>query len=137
MKNVFNIVVFFSLISFVFITSCKDDTPPTIAQVKVLNQLGEPIPNADVVLACTSSVNQPCDIEIVGVADENGLFEHTFDLPQVLTVYASGNRHDTQILGVLPDTTMIITKDSICGESLISIKPEQTSLKTITLYDCK
>ena len=137
MKNVFNIVVFFSLMGFVFITSCKDKTPPTVAQVKVINQVGEPVPYADVVLACTSSINQPCDVEIIGVADENGLFERTFDLSQVLTVYAAGNRHDTQITGVLPDTIMTITKDSICGESLISIKPEQTTLQTITLYDCK
>ena len=137
MKNVFNVVIFFSLIGFGFIMSCKDDTPPTIAEVRVINQLGEPVPYADVVLACTSSINQPCDIEIIAITDKNGVYEHTFDLAKVLTIYAAGNRHDTQITGVLPDTIMTITKDSICGESLISIKPEQTTIQTITLYDCK
>ena len=137
MKNVFNVFIFLFLSGFLFIMSCKDKTEPTIAEIRVINQLGEPIPYADVVLACTSSINKPCEIEIIGVADKNGVYEHTFDLSKVLTIYASGNRHDTQITGIQPDTIMTITKDSICGESLISIKPEQTTVQTITLFDCK
>ncbi len=137
MRNIFNIVVSLSLIGFVFITSCKNTVPDTIAEVRVLTEAGNPVPFANIILACTSSVNKPCEIEIFGTADKNGIYTHKFDLPKVLEVTAAGNIRDTQIFGALPDTTMVITKDSICGVTFISIKPEQTSVQTITLYNCK
>jgi hypothetical protein len=137
MKNVFNVVVSVILLGFVFMMSCNNDVEPTVAEIRVIDLNGNPVPNADIVLSCTSSVNKPCDIEIFGVADENGVFTETFDLPKVLEITAAGNLHDTQIIGTLPDTIMIITKDSICGTSFISIKPEQTSVQSITLYECK
>lgn len=137
MRSIFNIVISLGLVGFVFITSCKSDVPETIAEVRVFTEDGDPVPYADIILACTSSVNRPCEIEIFATADKNGIYTHKFDLPSVLEVTAAGNIHDTQIFGTLPDTTMIITKDSICGETFISIKPEQTSVQSITLYNCK
>jgi hypothetical protein len=136
MKSVFNIVVSFVLIGFLFMISCKKEVVPTIAEVRVVSETGEMIPYADVLLTCTSSVNLPCEVEIIGKADKNGVFSYEFDLPKVLEVTAAGNIHDTQIFGALPDTTMIITKDSVCNTSFISIKPEETSVQTIILYNC-
>jgi len=137
MKNIFNIVVFTVAIGFIFVSSCKKDVEPTIAQIKVLTKDGVPVPNADVLLTCTSSVNLPCEIEITGKTDENGVFTKEFDLPKVLIVNASGNIYDTQYIGDFPDTQWIITKDTICGQTTISIKPEQTSTQKVILYDCK
>lgn len=109
---------------------------PTVAEIKVYTEDGEPVPYADILLTCTSSVNQPCEIEIEGKADKNGVYTHTFDLPKVLEVTAAGNIYDTIITGVLPDITITYVKDTICGKTFISIKPEQVSTQTITLYDC-
>lgn len=137
MKSVFNIVTVLFVIGFVFIVSCKKTTDPTVAEIVVVTKDGNPVPFADILLTCTSSVNLPCEIEIKGSADRNGFYKREFDLPKVLQVTAAGNIYDTVINGVLPDTTMIITKDTICGTTFISIKPDQTSRQTITLHDCK
>ena len=137
MKNIFNIVVFTAILGFVFVSSCKTDPEPTIAEIKVLTQDGVPVPYANVTLTCTSSVNLPCDIEISGTADENGVYTREFDLPKVLIVNAAGNIYDTIITGVFPDTIMTLIKDTICGQTTISIKPEQTSTQKVILYNCK
>lgn len=137
MKSILNIATFLIIVGFVFIVSCKKTVEPTIAEVVVLTKDGVPVPFADVLLTCSSSVNLPCEIEILGKADKNGVYTREFELPKVLKVTAAGNIYDTVITGVLPDTTMTITKDTICGTTFISIKPEQTSKQTIMLYDCK
>lgn len=120
----------------VFVSSCREEVEPTIAQITVVTKDGDVVPFADIILSCTSSVNRPCEFELIGKADKDGVFTHEFDLPKVLEITASGNIYDTIILGSLPDTTMIFIKDTVCGTSLISIKPEQISPITITLYDC-
>jgi hypothetical protein len=137
MKSVFNLVTVLIIIGFVFIVSCKKTVEPTTAEVVVVTKDGVPVPFADILLTCSSSVNLPCEIEITGKADKNGIYTRDFELPKVLKVTAAGNIYDTIITGVLPDTTMTITKDTICGTTFISIKPEQTSKQIITLYDCK
>lgn len=136
MKNLFNIVVALTTLGMVFIVSCKEDITPTIGEVVVVDENGDRIPFADIMLTCTSSVNKPCEIEIIGKADKNGLFSQEFDLPKVLEITAGGNLYDTIIVGTLPDTKMTFLKDTICGSSFISIKPEETSRQTIILYDC-
>ncbi|MFT5878424.1 MAG: hypothetical protein ACI8SA_002291, partial [Dokdonia sp.] len=70
-------------------------------------------------------------------ADENGVYSREFELPKVLEVTSAGNIYDTIITGTLPDTQMTLSKDTICNTSFISIKPEETSILSITLYDCK
>lgn len=137
MKNIFNIVVLAAVVGFVFVSSCKKDPEPTIAEIKVVTQDGVPVPFANVTLTCTSSVNLPCEIEITGKADENGVYAKEFDLPKVLIVTAAGNIYDTIISGTFPDTTMTLIRDTICGQTTISIKPEQTSTQKVILYDCK
>ena len=120
-----------------FVVSCKEEIEPTIAEVRVVDEDGDPVPYATVLLTCTSSVNKPCEIEIEGIADKNGVYSKEFELPKVLELTAGGNLYDTIITGTLPDTQMTFVKDTICNTSFISIKPEQTSVQTITLYDCK
>jgi len=136
MKNIFNIFVSLALLGLLFVVSCKKEVTPTIAVIKVVTEDGEPVPYADILLTCTSSVNQPCDIEIIGKADANGEYSREFDLPKVLEVTAAGNIYDTIITGVLPDITITYVKDTICGNTFISIKPEETSTQSVTLYDC-
>lgn len=137
MKNLFFYVVLVVLGLSLFVSSCKEEVPPTVAKIRVVSQNGEVIPYANILLTCTSSVNLPCEIEIEGVADKNGVYERTFDLPKVLHVYAAGNIYDTIITGSLPDTQMVFVKDTVCGNTFISIKPEETSSTTVILYDCK
>ncbi|MFT6323984.1 MAG: hypothetical protein ACJAWO_001542 [Halieaceae bacterium] len=137
MKNIFNIVVSFTVLGLLFVVSCKPEITPTIAEIRVVTEDGIPVPFANILLTCTSSVNQPCDIEIEGTADENGVYSREFELPKVLEVTSAGNIYDTIITGTLPDTQMTFSKDTICNTSFISIKPEETSILSITLYDCK
>ena len=136
MKNLFTIVAVLVLSGFVFITSCKKEVTPTIAEVRVVDEDGEPVPYADITMSCTSSVNLPCEVEIFGTTDKNGVYQREFDLPAVLHVYTATRIYDTVIVGVPPNHTITITEDSICGESFISIKPEQTSVQKIITYIC-
>ena len=137
MKNIFNLIISLIVLISVFVVSCKEETVKTIAEIRVLNVDGEPVPYADIMLTCTSSVNEPCFIEIIGVADENGVFTKEFELPKVLELTAAGNIYDTIITGVLPNIQTTYVKDTICASSFISIRPEETNVKFITLYDCK
>lgn len=136
MKNIFNIFVSFTIAGLIFVASCKEEVSPNTAVINVYTEDGDPVPFADILLTCTSSVNQPCTIEIVAKADANGQYTRDFDLPKVLEITAAGNIYDTIITGTLPGTTMVFVKDTICGTSFISIKPEETSVQSITLYDC-
>lgn len=136
MKNLFTIVAVLILSGFAFITSCKKEVTPTIAEIRVVDEEGEPVPYANITMACTSSVNLPCEVEIIGTTDKNGVYQKEFDLPSVLHVYVGSRRIDTVIIGVPPNHTFDITNDSICGESFISIKPEQTSVQKIITYIC-
>ena len=89
MKSVFNIVVSFILIGLLFMISCKKEVVPTIAEVRVVTEEGEMIPYADVLLTCTSSVNLPCEVEIIGKSDKNGVFTYEFELPKCIRGYRS------------------------------------------------
>lgn len=136
MKNLFTIVAVLILSGFVFITSCKKEVIPTVAEIRVVDENGDPVPFADITMSCTSSVNLPCEVEIFGTTDKNGVYQKEFDLPSVLHVYTATRVNDTTIIGIPPNVTIIIESDSICGESFISIKPEQTSVQKIIMYDC-
>lgn len=132
MKNLFNLVGVLIVVLIVFVTSCKEDLDPTVVEIQVVTDSGEVVPFADVLLSCTSSVNLPCDIEIDGTTDANGKYTREFDLPQVLQVTVGKLVNDTDYtLGGI-----VVTQDTICGNSFVSIKPEETSRATIILYDC-
>ena len=111
MKNLFQIVVGLMAMTMLFVVSCKEEIEPTNGEVRVLDEDGNPVPYATILLTCTSSVNRPCDIEIEGTADENGVYSREFDLPKVLELTAGGNLYDTIITGSLPDTQMTFLKE--------------------------
>jgi hypothetical protein len=114
--------------------SCKEEVAPTVLEIQVLNEDGDAVPNADIVLACTSSVDLPCNVEIIGQTDENGFYSKEFDLPKVLEISVSAIVLDSQLLGL---TGMWqIKKDSVCGGSFVSIKPEETTHASVIAYNC-
>lgn len=120
-------------------SSCKDDVGPAIAEIKVVDSLGNAVPFANLTMVCTSSTNppRPCDIEIQTVTSESGKYRKEFEHPSVLRVIASSIQSDTVITGVLPDTTQVISRDSLCGETFITIKEDETNTKTVVVYVCK
>ena len=126
------------IVSAASFSSCKDDIGPAIAEIQVVDSVGNIVPFANILLTCTSSTNppKPCDIEVITKAESNGKYRKEFDLPLVLKIVASSIVADTTILGVLPDTTMIVTRDSICGETFITVKEDQTNYQTVVLYGC-
>ena len=107
-------------------------------KIEVVNRLNTPVPFADLLITCQSSFDPPreCDIRIEARTDEFGKYSQTFDLPRILSVYASRATFDTVIIGVPPDTQMIITKDSLCAESFLSIVEGETTSITMTLLEC-
>jgi len=113
-----------------------DDDDPTIGQVIVKTVDDNVVPEAAVILECESSENRECNILIEGVSDENGMFEVKRDLSQILRVTSYKIVFDTNIEGLIPDTTVTITRDSICGESFITFVEGETSRQTVVLYSC-
>ncbi len=138
MKTLFKISFFLLIGMSVFALSCKKNNDPTVGEIHAVDKDGNPVPYVDVVLSCTSSYDppEPCEIHHEGQADAKGVFRYKTDLPKVLRVYASTMLRDTIVTGVLPDTTVTIIKDSICGETFISLKPHETTVQTVVLYDC-
>jgi hypothetical protein len=121
-----------------FVGCNKEEEDPTVAEIHVVDVEGKIVPYAQVELTCESSTTppEPCIIETGGTTDAAGMYSTEFELPNVLRVTAYKIHSDTQIFGILPDTTMIITTDSICGESFISVLENQTNRKTVVLYEC-
>jgi len=119
-------------------SSCNndDDDGDTIAEVVVVTQQGARVPGATVTLECESTISRPCELKVVGLTDAGGVFRYQTNLPKVLRIEAFKLATDTQILGTLPDTVQVITVDSICGESFISIQENETSRQTVVLNDC-
>lgn len=136
MKHLFTIISVITIASTAFIASCKEDPAPTIAEIRVVDEDDNPVPYADVILACTSSLNLPCEIEIVAEADQFGVYRREFELPSVLQVISEGVLYDTTIIGIPPNETIVIDSVEVCGETFISIKPEQTTVQTVILYPC-
>lgn len=131
MKNVFNIVGLLFIGLMVTVSSCKEEVAPTILEVQVVTDSGDIVPFANILLTCTSSVNLPCDIEIISNADENGKYTREFDLPKVLQVTVQDTILDTTYTSF---GAPIITETPVLGQSFVSIKPEETSRATIIVY---
>lgn len=124
------------LISAGFI-GCKEDDP-TKLQVYVVDEEGNRVQNAVIQFNCESSYDppRPCDVEMEVTADGTGYYEREFDQPSVLRINAFKIDRDTQVLGTLPDTSVVITADSLCGESYVSIQEFETTKKTVVVYEC-
>ncbi len=118
--------------------ACEKEKDPTKLQVFVVDEEGQKVQNAVIQFNCESSFNppRPCDVEIEVNANSSGFYEHKFDQPAVLRINAFKIDRDTLVLGTLPDTTMVITADSLCGESFVSIQEEETTRKTVVVYEC-
>lgn len=139
MKNV-PISVIITLLSFFVISSCKKEgasATPGIAEIHVVNEFNEPVPNANVILLCNSSTTPPClDDEVLGVTNENGVLIKEFNEFRVLHLYSFVVTFDTVIFGIPPNHVWEITSDTICGERIVNIKPEKKIVQTITLTYC-
>ncbi len=124
-------------LALIIVVSCNDeDEEKTIAQVQVVTFEGEAVPFALVEMDCQSSIDKPCEVFSEGLADATGLYETEWTYSKVMKVNAYRIIRDTQVIGVLPDTTQIITADSMCGETFISILEGQTNRQTVVLYEC-
>ena len=127
----------FVIAGLVFV-ACEKEKDPTKLQVYVVDEEGTRVQNAVIQFNCESSFDppRPCDVEIEVSANSNGFYEQEFDQPAVLRINAFKIDRDTTVLGVLPDTTIVITADSLCGESFVSIQEEETTRKTVVVYEC-
>jgi len=114
----------------------NDDDDSTIGRVIVRTVDDNAVPDATVILECESSINKECNILIQGISDENGVFEVERELSQILRVTSYKIVFDTNIEGIIPDTTLTITRDSICGESFLSFVEGETTSQTVVLYSC-
>ena len=121
--------------------SSDDDDDPnkgkTIAQIMTLDPEGKTIPDVNIRLVCETSTERPCEIDIRGKSNSAGMFEKEFVLPKVLRVNAHKIVLDTVITGVPPNTQTDIVRDSICGQTYISIVEGTTSRQTVVLFSCE
>ncbi len=138
-KTFLTFTLYFVFMSLFIACSSDDDDideDATVGEIMTLNADGERVAGSTVRLDCESSINQPCDVEFTGLTDEQGIFRREFQLPKVLRVRAHKIVIDTTVEGTLPDTNQIITRDSICGETYISIIESQVSRQTVVLFSC-
>lgn len=130
--------VFALLIMAANMSACKKDEGPAVGEILVVDSLGKAVPNANIVLSCTSSLKpaKPCNVKEEGKADAAGKYRTEYSLPKVLKITASSVVRDTTITGVLPKLDTVIKVDSVCGEAFISLKKDETNSKTVVLHVC-
>lgn len=136
--KIFKIIAATTLSLGLVFTACNKEEEGATAEVHVVTEDGLSVPNALVYMDCESSKTppQPCNVHIEGATDDLGIFVQDFDQPAVLKITSFKIFADTQVLGVLPDTTLIITRDSLCGESFISVLAGESNKQTVVLYEC-
>lgn len=115
--------------------SCEAEVEPTTAEIYVIDEEGNPVANANVNLVCTSSVNKPCTVDLIGITNSNGKVVFDLELPAVLAVEVSKVTMDTNMVG-WPNPVPEITEDSICGNSFISVLLEEINTKTVVVQSC-
>jgi len=130
-------LIFTTVLLFLFV-GCKEENDPTIVQIIAVTEDGAVVPNAVIQFDCESSFDppRPCAAELVGEANRNGFYEREFSSPSVLRVSAFKIDRDTTVLWILPDTNLIITSDSLCGETFVSIQEFSTTRKEIVVREC-
>ncbi len=133
------IIAFTSLL--VLATSCNKEEEATYdATITVVNQDGEPISGAAVIMECQSSYDPPipCTVFRQGLTDANGQYATSFSEAITILTTATKIQSDTTIIGIPGDADfeIIITNDSICGESFIAVKANEQNTQTVYMYDC-
>jgi len=134
MKYAFLSILFVAL---VFI-GCEEEKDPTVVQIVAVTEDGAVVPNAVIQFNCESSFDppRPCAVELTAEANQNGFYQREFASPSVLRINAFKIDRDTTVIGILPDTNLIITADSLCGETFVSIQEFSTTRKEIVVREC-
>lgn len=127
MKSLCVSLVYLSLITGLFFTSCKDKDP-TIAEIFVVDKNNLPVSGAKVRVYCSPP---PCDVASTQTSDASGYSKHEFKLPAVLKIEATATVTTTDNNTIPPTTT---TKD-ILGEGYIKLEEHETVQQTVTMLE--
>lgn len=110
------------------LTSCRKNSGPSTATIRVLDTNKRPIIGATVRLFCTEDL---CIVEDTGFSDANGESEHEFDLHSVLKVQA-WKQISTRFQ--LNDSTAVDTFYTLYGETWVRLEENDRVVQEITLF---
>jgi len=118
----------------VTLSACDNDPDPGIAEIKVIDEVGDAQSGIHVTLYCTEP---NCVVNRNGRTNSLGVYTESFELPVVLRVRAV--RYDTTIKtqGLPPNQITTVSVDSLCGEGFIQIENDDISSETVTILECK
>lgn len=114
----------------------KDDIGEATASISTVDSLNQPLTDVHISVACTTIDKTPCSVRLSGKSNSSGKFDFTYDYAMVLKINAYKIISETTIVGIPPNTVETITTDSVCAETFVSIKPNETTSKLVKLYSC-
>lgn len=133
MKTVFRFTLVTMVVLALGLNACDTDPDPGVAEIKVIDEVGDSQSGIDVTLYCTEP---NCIVRRTGRTNSLGVYTESFELPVVLRVRAV--RYDTTITvqGLPPNQITIVDVDSLCGEGFIQVENDEIALETITILEC-
>ena len=126
-----NLIGLFIVLTSIGMVACKDDEEPTIGEMIFIDLDSNLVPNVNVILQCTSSVQRPCNVYIESVTDSKGKLSKTFEEPKILNV--SGAVLTDVIVAYDSLLRPIYQQDSLFVEGTINIKKFQTTRKVFQM----
>ena len=136
-KNLIGIKIFglFLIALGATMTSCNNDEDPTVAELIFIDLDSNMVPNVEIVLDCTTSLQLPCNVHIEGQSDESGRYSRVFDEPKILNVNGKAYTEILDGAETLANGNIIPVRklDSLFVQGTINIKKYQTNKKVFQM----
>lgn len=125
------------LISGVGFTSCGEDQP-TEAEIFVIDSLGDPVEEAQVILYCVDQPNKtPCVVQDTQTTDAAGRTLHAFENPAVLKILATKEMVVCRDTGIFPNIGTVCEGDTLCAEGFVTLEEYEKVQESVVLLICR
>jgi len=133
MKTFIRLSLMLIAVSALGFAACDTEPDPGIAEIKVIDEVGNAQSGIHVTLYCTEP---NCVVRRKGRTNSLGVYTESFELPVVLRVRAVRYDTTTTTQGLPPNQITTVKVDSLCGEGFIQVENDEIASETVTILEC-